>query len=90
MILEEIVAHTTADLALRKGRLPLAKVQRQAALQPPALSLSLALSGTRLGIIAEVKKASPSAGIIRKDFDATEIARTYKACGADAISVLTD
>lgn len=43
-----------------------------------------------INVIAEVKKASPSAGIIRADFNAVEIAQTYQKCGADAVSVLTD
>jgi indole-3-glycerol phosphate synthase len=90
MILEEIVAHTTVDLAVRKERLPMAEVQSQASLQPPALSLSLALGGTCPRIIAEVKKASPSRGVIRRDFDPVRIARIYAAGGASAISVLTE
>ena len=47
-------------------------------------------NGRGINVIAEVKKASPSAGVICKDFDAVAIALTYERCGADAISVLTD
>ena len=90
MILDEIVAHTTAELAVRKVRLPLAEVKRQASLQPPVLSLSQALRGAGLEIIAEVKKASPSRGVICRDFDPIGIARNYAAGGASAISVLTE
>jgi indole-3-glycerol phosphate synthase len=90
MILEEIVAHVRAKLAVTKERLPLTEVRKQAALQPPALSLSLALSGASPGIIAEVKKASPSRGVICRDFDPIRIARIYAAGGASAISVLTE
>lgn len=90
MILEEIVAHTKAELAGRKERLPLAEVKKQASKQPPARSLPAALKGTSLKLIAEIKKASPSRGIICRDFDPARIARIYAAGGASAISVLTE
>jgi len=90
MILDEIVAHTQAALADRKERVPLAEVKKQASKQPPAQSLSLALKGTGLKLIAEVKKASPSRGVICHDFDPIRIARIYAAGGASAISVLTE
>jgi indole-3-glycerol phosphate synthase len=90
VILEEIVAQTTADLAVRKKRLPLAEVQKLASRQPHPVSFSHALSGVGFGIIAEVKKASPSRGILCQDFDPVRIARIYTASGASAISVLTE
>jgi indole-3-glycerol phosphate synthase len=90
MILDEIVSHTTSELSLRKERVPLTEVKQMASLQPLALSFSRALSGTAIGIIAEVKKASPSKGVICHDFDPVGIARKYAAGGASAISVLTE
>jgi indole-3-glycerol phosphate synthase len=90
MILEEIVAHIRAELAVRKERLPLAEVKKLALLRPPALSLSQALRGSGPAIIAEVKKASPSKGVICRDFDPVRIARIYAAGGVSAISVLTE
>ena len=54
------------------------------------ISLAKALKQTSLAIIAEIKKGSPSAGIIREDFDPIQIAKVYQASGADAISCLTD
>jgi indole-3-glycerol phosphate synthase len=73
--------------------LPRAELLRAAALQrndfrPFALALDRGSEG--LGLIAEVKKASPSAGVIAEQFDPVEIARSYEAAGAHAISVLTD
>ena len=90
MILEQIVADNLAELEARKSSLPLAELQRIALAQPPPLDFASALRGNRISLIAEVKKASPSRGIIRPDFNPVEIARTYASNGASAISVLTE
>ncbi len=58
--------------------------------QPPPMDFASALQGDRIQLIAEVKKASPSKGIIRSDFNPVEIAQTYAGNGASAISVLTE
>ena len=69
----------------------LSRMEDRAASQAPPRGFRRALTADRsVALIAEVKKASPSAGIIRPDFDPVEIARTYEANGARAISVLTD
>ncbi|MBI2851998.1 MAG: indole-3-glycerol phosphate synthase TrpC [Chloroflexi bacterium] len=90
MILDEIVADKRIELAESKRRLPVAELRRMAKGQPPSLNFASALRGESIRLIAEVKKASPSAGLIRADFDPVRIARIYMENGAAAISVLTE
>ncbi len=90
MILEQIVADNRLELEARKRRVPLEELKRVALIQPPTLDFASALRGERIRLIAEVKKASPSRGVIRPDFNPVEIARIYAGNGASAISVLTE
>ncbi len=90
MILERIVADNRRELEARKRRLPLAELREAISGQSPPLDFASALRGDQIRLIAEVKKASPSRGIIRPDFDPVAIARTYAGNGASAISVLTE
>lgn len=90
MFLEDIVADSRAELEASQARQPLAELRRMAQQQPTALGLAPALSGTRFRLIAEVKQASPSRGVIRPDFNPVAIARSYAQSGAAAISVLTE
>ncbi len=90
MILEQIVADNQLELEDKKRRVPLEELKRIASEQSPPLDFASALCGERIGLIAEVKKASPSKGIIRPDFNPVEIARIYAGNGASAISVLTE
>ncbi|MFH1003526.1 MAG: indole-3-glycerol phosphate synthase TrpC [Chloroflexota bacterium] len=90
MILERIVADNRPELAARQRAVPLDEVRRRAAEQAPPLDFGAALRREGVSLIAEVKKASPSRGVIRADFDPVAIARTYAANGAAAISVLTE
>jgi len=90
MILDRIVSQNLEALEDKKRRFPVAELRRLASEQPPALDLASALRGDAIRLIAEVKKASPSRGVIRPDFDPVEIARIYAGNGAAAVSVLTE
>ena len=90
MILVEILADNLGELEARKHIFPLEELKKVASEQPPPLDFASALRGDRIQLIAEVKKASPSRGIIRPDFNPVEIAQTYASNGASAISVLTE
>jgi len=90
MILDEIHEHKLIEVAERKKRLPVAELKRRLPDAPPVRDLAAALAAEGIGLIAEVKKASPSAGIIREDFDPVAIARAYADAGAAAMSILTD
>jgi indole-3-glycerol phosphate synthase len=91
MILDRIVADTQRALQVRRNTIPLTEMQRMALAQSEPLDFDAALKPSeRIRLIAEVKKASPSKGIIRSNFDPVEIAKTYSSNGAAAISVLTE
>lgn len=92
-ILEKIIADKLHEVRTRKTQVPLETLQQQVSRLPKCRNFYKAVTKPNprgLNIIAEVKKASPSAGLIRPDFNPVEIALTYQSCGADAISVLTD
>jgi len=90
MILQEIVDNTRLELEDIKRCLPLKKLEKMALEQRAPLNLASALRGGDVKLITEIKKASPSRGVIRDDFDPLTIARTYVSNGAAAISVLTE
>ena len=90
MILDDIVRDKRADLQRAKAAVPLADLQQRALFRMPRRPLRAALEARHRAIIAEVKKASPSKGIIRADFDPLWIAGRYAESGAAAISVLTE
>lgn len=92
-ILDKILADKRQEVACRKTEAPLEALQEKAKALPKCRNFYQAVTKKNprgLNVIAEVKKASPSAGVIRADFDAVQIAKIYEGCGADALSVLTD
>lgn len=91
-VLQEIVAHKQAEVEAAKARVPLEEVQRRARdTDPPRNFFQRVTRPLRtLRVIAEIKRASPSAGLIRDDFDPVALAQAYRDNGAAAISCLTD
>ena len=90
-VLSRIAAYKRLDVAERKTRKPEAEIERLAASAPPVRGFRAALAAAPgLGLIAEIKKASPSKGLIRRDFDPPALARAYAEGGATCLSVLTD
>lgn len=92
-ILDTIIADKRLEVAQSKQAVPLEQLQSQVEGLPKCRNFIKAVTRPHargINVIAEVKKASPSAGLIRADFDPVAIARIYEACGASAISVLTD
>lgn len=93
-ILHKILARKAEEVAERRLRVTLDELVAQVADLPPTRGFAAALESTisdgRAAVIAEVKKASPSQGVIRADFDPAVIARSYEVGGASCLSVLTD
>ncbi|MDA8126056.1 MAG: indole-3-glycerol phosphate synthase TrpC, partial [Deltaproteobacteria bacterium] len=90
MILDEIVATKGQEVKRAKEKTPLAAWERLCAQLPPTRDFAAALAAPETAIIAEVKRRSPSRGILREGLDPAALARIYEAHGAAAVSVLTD
>jgi indole-3-glycerol phosphate synthase len=90
MLLDSIIVHKRKELAAWKTAVPQARLGEAAARQAPPLDFAAALRQPGVSLIAEVKRASPSRGLLRPQLDPGQLAMTYAQGGAAAISVLTD
>ena len=90
MFLEDIAAHVRNELATRRVKAPVAALKDRPWFARPTRGFAAAVAGSSRRIIAEVKRSSPSQGVIREDFDPVGIARVFSANGASALSVLTE
>ncbi len=90
MILDEIVAAKQRELAVARAERPLADLEARIASRAAPLDFAQAIRRNRIAVIAEVKKASPSRGLLCPDFDPVRLAQCYAAGGAAAVSVLTE
>ena len=92
-ILDKIIADKLIEVKARKLHTPQSELEKAITDLPKCRNFYQAVSKKRphdVNVIAEIKKASPSAGVIREDFDPAKIAKIYRDCRVDAISVLTD
>ncbi len=93
-ILERILASKRAELEAARAAVPLAAIEARARSAPPprdfVATIKAKIAAGRPAVVAEIKKASPSKGLLRADFDPAAIARSYEAAGAACLSVLTD
>jgi indole-3-glycerol phosphate synthase len=89
-ILDRIIGHKREELAAAKTAMPLSELRSRVTQAPRSRDFEAALRGPGVGLIAEVKKASPSRGVLRTEFDHIRLAEQYAEGGASAISVLTD
>lgn len=90
-VLDRIVAHKRTEIAAAKEARPPSQLEAELDSAPPVRDFAAALQENGpIALIAEVKRASPSAGLIRPDFDPVSMARAYSGAGAACISVLTD
>ena len=89
-VLQNILDHKRTEVEEARVALPLDELKQRLSVAPPVRPFREALCGERLAVIAEIKKASPSRGVLAEDFHPADLAREFAQHGASALSVLTD